>query len=57
MAWNIAPGNDDRTNESIAENVSLDNHHSENIGNGIPPAQNPIASQKHNKAKKKYNKK
>lgn len=49
MAWNIAPGNDDRTNESIAENVSLDNHHSENIGNGIPPAQNPIASQKHNK--------
>lgn len=34
---NIAPGNDESTNESIAENFSLDNHHSENIGNGIPP--------------------
>ena len=35
--WKVAPGNDKRTNESIAENFSLDNHHSENMGKGIPP--------------------
>lgn len=35
--WHVAPGKEDRINESIAENFSLDNHHSENTGNGIPP--------------------
>jgi hypothetical protein len=37
--WNAAPGKDDRINESIAENFSIANHHSENIGKGIPPTE------------------
>jgi hypothetical protein len=35
--WHLAPRNEDRINESISENFCLDNHHSENTGNGIPP--------------------
>lgn len=35
--WHLAPGKEDRTNESIAENFSFDSHHSENTGNGMPP--------------------
>jgi hypothetical protein len=35
--WHLAPQNEDRINESISENFCLDNHHSENTGNGIPP--------------------
>ena len=35
--WKTAPGNDETTNESIPENFSLDSHHSENTGKGIPP--------------------
>ena len=38
--WNVEPGNEDRINVSIVENFSLANHHSENIGNGIPPTGN-----------------
>lgn len=35
--WNVAPGNEDRMKTSIVQNFSLANHHSEKIGNGIPP--------------------
>lgn len=35
--WHLAPRNEARINESISENFCLDNHHSENTGNGIPP--------------------
>ena len=38
--WHLAPRNEARTNESISENFCLDNHHSENTGNGIPPIGN-----------------
>lgn len=43
--WNVAPGNEDRINESIAENFSLASHHSENMGNEIPPTQTPTVNQ------------
>ncbi len=45
--WNVAPGNEERINESIRENFSLANHHSENIGNGMPPTQTQIVSKKY----------
>jgi len=35
--WHLAPGNEERINESISENFCLDSHHSENTGNGMPP--------------------
>lgn len=35
--WNVAPGNEERKNESINNSFCLANHHSENILNGIPP--------------------
>ena len=44
--WKVASENEDTINESMAENFSLANHHSENIGNGIPPTETHIVSQK-----------
>ena len=43
--WKVASENEDTINESMAENFSLANHHSENIGNGIPPIETHIVSQ------------
>lgn len=35
--WNVAPGNEERTNESISNSFCLANHHSEYILKGMPP--------------------
>lgn len=43
--WDVVPGNEDKMKESMTDNFSLANHHSENTGNGMPPTNTNIFKQ------------